>query len=143
MWQSGETDDLENSNPQFMQMVGVSAPPNQTLVGSHPICIHTNPAAHLPPAMQGLAAGHQPGLFPAALGHHKKHAGDSLPFVILLPIIAGRSLGKEVSRFHPPPPLLLLMSWTLASSPPTAPEKYLLPVFLRRPPEASFFMNKR
>lgn len=145
-----ETTWRSQNNSLCIWLEEISASPNQTLEQSHPGVHPHQPCSTHPPVMQWLLRDphcrHQLRLFPAALGHHAGHSGCRSPFVILLPTVAGRLVGRELSCFHPSPLPLLLDALDVGQLTTECPKKYLLPVWfffcLLRPPEASFFMNK-
>lgn len=109
-WQSGERNYLENAKQKLVQVAGVNVKLSQLNLGGIPSFNASVLTAHLGFPLWGsesLQDPHcrTPAVLPSGSAH--RHSGG-LPFVILLPTMAGRLQGKQLSFFHPAPlPLLL------------------------------------
>lgn len=112
LWQTGERSYPENSKQELVQVTEVNIKLSQLKLGGIPSCNASVLTAHLgfplsgSDSLQDLPCRISLTLFPP--GSPQGHSGCTLPFVILLPTLAGRLEGKQLSCFHPAPlPLLL------------------------------------
>lgn len=147
LWQTGERTYPESSKQELVQVAGVNIKLSQLNLRGIPSWNASVLTAHLGFPFLGSDSLQDPhcripSWVCSLLGHPTDILGAVCPlWSSFLPRQEGwKESSFPASILHPCPSFL--MSWTLASLWPTVPKKYLLPVFLARPPEASFFMNK-
>lgn len=141
LWQTGKRNYPENSKEKLVQEAGIKL--SQLNFGGIPSCNASVLTAHLGFPLSGNDSLQDPQLTLFPPGSPHGHSGCSLPFVILLPTLAGRLEGKSAFMLPsctPAPP-----SWCpghLPACDQLSPRNICFLFFLLRPPEASFFMNK-